>query len=230
MRTLRVLPSLLLLAPIALAGCTSVTGGRPGVPSQIRSLTSIGDRPYPVETGEPGAKVVAEDDDRPAGRVLAERSISGRVLDAEGAPVPNAEVRVAVGGSGTGRAVAVATDEAGRFTLANLRDDTDYTLIAESEDDQGEIRSGRERVRAPRCASRSSWLTTSRPDLAAPWARSRAGRPSPTTTPHSRPPPPRPVPSRSSMRMTCPRARGGVVREVPHRACAGGRARRRPEQ
>ncbi len=49
-------PALLL----GMAGCASLGGTRPAVPQQVRTITSIGDRPVSVVAGEPGASVVAD--------------------------------------------------------------------------------------------------------------------------------------------------------------------------
>ncbi len=71
------------------------------------------------------------------------------MTDGQGRPVPEATVRLAIDGTPAGRAVRVATDEAGRFTLHNLRNGSDYTVIAEWRDEDGGLRSGRVRARAP---------------------------------------------------------------------------------
>ena len=47
--------------------------------------------------------------------------ISGRVFDEEGRAVPNARVRLGVGGSAGGRVNFATTDRSGAFTLHGLR-------------------------------------------------------------------------------------------------------------
>jgi thiol-disulfide isomerase/thioredoxin len=140
-----------LTAPVVLHafGCASVTGGRPSVPSGVRTITAIGDRTVAVASGEPGETVTAPMD-APGPPPAPSRRISGRVLDEQGRPVPGATVRLAVDGSPAGRSVRTTTDEAGRFALANLRSGSTYSLIAEWEDESGAYREGRLAVEAPR--------------------------------------------------------------------------------
>ena len=71
--------------------------------------------------------------------------ISGRVLDEDGHPVPDALVRLADGGSRGGRDIQVRTDRSGAFTLGGLRPGSTYWLIAEVED-AGVPRTGRIRA------------------------------------------------------------------------------------
>lgn len=141
------------LIPLSLAfapGCASVTGERPNVPTQVRTITSIGDRALPVVSGEPGTAVAAAvADPEPEPAAVVSRRVSGRVVDADGQPVADAVVRVAVDGSATGRSLSTRTDEAGRFALNNLREGSTYTVIAEAEDDRGAVAIGRRRVSAP---------------------------------------------------------------------------------
>jgi thiol-disulfide isomerase/thioredoxin len=144
--------SIALAVIVALApGCSSVTGGRPNVPSEVRTLTSIGDQDLPVRSGEPGSTIAA-DDETPTRitEAAASPAITGRVVDDRGDPVPGAEVRVAISGTSRGRTTRTESDEAGRFKLPNLREDAEYTVIAEVEDEQGRLVSGRRKVRAPR--------------------------------------------------------------------------------
>ena len=136
---------LLLGSPL---GCASVTSGRPNVPPNIRTVTSIGDRPHPVISGEAGTAVAADDPD-PTPSATVARRVSGRVVNAQGEPVPNALVRVAIDGSASGRTVATHTDEAGRFALTNLREGSTYTVIVEYEDARGALHSARRRVSVP---------------------------------------------------------------------------------
>src|SRR3989442_6765455 len=113
----RLLPSSLALVA---AGCAGVTGGRHGVAPQIRTITSVGDKPLPVVAGTPG-DAVASGRDAPERRPSPEGQISGRVLDERGRAVPNAEVRLAVDGSAKGTEARATTDRAAGFTLHGLR-------------------------------------------------------------------------------------------------------------
>lgn len=142
LRTLRATTSFLIL-PIYLAGCASTSG----VSSKIRTVASVGDRPLPVVSGEPGASVVAD-------RVAPERArndsgrISGRVVDENGNPRPDVRVRLAVGNAPGGKVIQATTDRTGAFTLRGVRPGASYTVIAEWEDNQDHL-TGRSVVRAP---------------------------------------------------------------------------------
>jgi len=74
--------------------------------------------------------------------------ISGRVYDDRGRPVPNAKVRLAVGGSPSGKASYATTDRSGAFTLRGLRAGSYYTVIAEYQAQNGAM-SGRIEAKAP---------------------------------------------------------------------------------
>lgn len=139
------LPALVLLVP---AGCASVTGSRGGVPPNVRTITAIGDRPLPVASGETG-RAVAASDPEPEPPPAPMRRVAGRVVDADGAPVPGATVRVAVNGSSSGRSLETETDDLGRFAMSNLREGSTYSLIAEWEDERGDLHAGRRVVTAP---------------------------------------------------------------------------------
>ncbi len=132
MRTRRVPACLLLAISLGASGCASVASPRPHVASNIRTVTSVGDKTLPTVAGTPGDTVVAGQPapERRAPRGLEGR-ISGRVLDEEGHPVPNAEVRLAIGGAARGRSVRARTDASGAFTLQGLRRGTPYTVVAE---------------------------------------------------------------------------------------------------
>jgi hypothetical protein len=117
MRTLRI--AVRLLPPslaLAVAGCASVAGGRRAEAPQVRTITSVGDKPLPVVAGTPGDSV-SSGRVAPERRTDAEGRISGRVLDERGRAVPNAEVRLAVDGAAKGKSVHATTDRAGGFTL-----------------------------------------------------------------------------------------------------------------
>lgn len=128
-------------------GCASVPMASPRVPSGARTVTVVGDRPVKVASGEPGATESISAD--PATPMEVDRRIAGRVVDETGDPVPDAVIRLAVDGAGAGRSVEVTTDAAGRFGLSSLRRGSEYTLIAEWQDEQGELLSGRRIVVAP---------------------------------------------------------------------------------
>ena len=142
MCTLR--PSLrLLILPLCLVGCASTTG----VSSKIRTVATIGDKPLPVVTGEPGA-ILASDRVAPELRANPEGRISGRVVDEQGNSVANARVRLAVGNAPGGKVVRATTDRSGAFTLRGLRPGSSYTVIAEQDDGRG-LLTGRTEAQAP---------------------------------------------------------------------------------
>lgn len=146
MRTrIRTLP--LLLIPAGAFGCSSLPKTLPGPPPKITTVTSVGDQPRPVVSGTPGNSVAADVDYVEERRVTGDR-LSGRVVDARGEPVPGANVRLAIGSASAGRTTSVNTDDAGRFTIHGLRPGTDYTVIAETEDEQGRVATGRVRAQA----------------------------------------------------------------------------------
>lgn len=108
---------------------------RPEAAPQLKTFAQVGDRPYPVVTGPAGDAVVS-------GQVAPERrpstdgTLSGRVVDARGEPVPGARVRLAADGAGRGRLSNVETDKAGGFTIRGLRPGSSYTVIAEYDDER----------------------------------------------------------------------------------------------
>ncbi len=133
-----------------LAGCANTSGLRTGGPSRMKTFLSVGDKPSPGSTGEPGSKVAADSD--PSAGVLrrnkrTDARISGRVVDGDGHPVPEARVRLADGGTSGGQVVNTTTDRSGAFTLRGLRPGTDYTVVAEWDDD-GRTLTGRTNARA----------------------------------------------------------------------------------
>ncbi|SIN79677.1 Thiol-disulfide isomerase or thioredoxin [Singulisphaera sp. GP187] len=144
MHTLRTSTSLLLLPLLlCLAGCASTSG----VSSKMQTVASVGDKKYPVVTGEPGASVVA--DAAPAEpSVRAKGRISGRVVDDTGEPLPDVRVRLAVGNTPGGQVISATTDRTGAFTLNGVRAGSSHTVIAEWEDGQ-EYLTGRSVVDAP---------------------------------------------------------------------------------
>ncbi|MEO6811739.1 MAG: redoxin domain-containing protein [Isosphaeraceae bacterium] len=151
---------LLTFVPLIGAGCASVTGARFAHVPKVRTVTSIGDKPVSIVAGAMGESVTVGNDS-PDLRVASEGQISGRVLDAQGHPASNAEVRVAVGGASAGRLVRTRTDEAGGFTLHGLRPDASYTLVAEGDDAEGPRLVGQQVARAP---SRRVLISLADPD------------------------------------------------------------------
>jgi thiol-disulfide isomerase/thioredoxin len=142
--------TLCLLSMVSIVtGCSQTGALRSSNTSDVKTIASVGDKPFPIVTGEPGTgslRAEPEDIDRPA--VPTGSRISGRVYDERGKPVPDAKVRLAVGGAGGGKAVVATTDRSGAFTLHGLRSGSSYTVIAEYEDEEGTM-SGRAQVKAP---------------------------------------------------------------------------------
>ncbi len=138
----------LLSAVFIFSGCSQTGALRSSNTSDVKTIASIGDKPLPIVSGEPGASLRAEteDVDRP---VQSGSRISGRVYDERGKPVQGVKVRLAVGGTAGGKAVVATTDRSGAFTLSGLRSGSAYTVIAEYEDEEGAM-SGRVQVKAPR--------------------------------------------------------------------------------
>ncbi len=133
-----------------LVGCSQTRWMRSTDPSDIKTVASINGKPVSTVTGEPGTGTARrEDNEDDAPRPATGSRISGRVVDEEGQPVANAVVRLGVGGSSGGRVNFATTDRSGAFTLHRLRPGTNYTLIAESQGDDGML-SGRAQARAPR--------------------------------------------------------------------------------
>ena len=133
-----------------LSGCSTASGGRGGPKSKMKTFLSVGDKPLPVVSGEPGSTIAADDAPLPTGprrNGRAEGRISGRVFGADGRPVPEARVRLAVNDAAGGKVVRASTDRSGAFTLHGLRPESDYTVIAEWEDDSG-VQTGRSNARA----------------------------------------------------------------------------------
>jgi thiol-disulfide isomerase/thioredoxin len=144
---------LIILVLLGLVGCTSTSSYRTteGAP-KLRTVATIGDKPLPIVTGEPGETVTPDSAPEPPlerrPRTDAGERVSGRVIDENGEPVAGAQVRLGVSSAPGGRVVQTTTDRAGGFTLRGLRPGTSYTLIAELEDDQG-VLTGRSTVQVP---------------------------------------------------------------------------------
>ncbi len=137
----------LLSSVLIVSGCSQTGALRSSNTSDVKTIASVGDKPLPIVSGEPGASLRAEteDIDRPA---RSGSRISGRIYDERGKPVPGAKVRLAVGGTAGGKAVVATTDRSGAFTLSGLRSGSSYTVVAEYEDEEG-LMSGRVQVKAP---------------------------------------------------------------------------------
>ncbi len=152
MSTLRLSVVLLvLLVLLGLVGCSSTPVYRtaPNAP-KMRTVATIGDKPLPMVTGEPGEALTAtaEPPAERSSRANSDGRISGRVVDEQDKPVEGAQVRLAVSNAPGGRDVRATTDSSGGFTLRGLRPGTSYTVIAEWEDGQGVV-TGRSTVQAP---------------------------------------------------------------------------------
>jgi thiol-disulfide isomerase/thioredoxin len=128
-------------------GCSQTGGVRPGSPSNMRTVASVGDKPLPSVSGEPGASLRADADDLDLPPSSGSR-ISGRVYDERGKPVPNAKVRLAVTSTPGGKAVYATTERSGAFTLHGLRPGTSYAVIAEYQGQEG-MMTGRAQAKAP---------------------------------------------------------------------------------
>ncbi len=141
--------TLCLLSMVSIvAGCSQTGALRSSNTSDVKTIASVGDKPLPIVTGEPGTgslRAEPEDIDRPA---PSGSRISGRVYDERGKPVPDVKVRLAVGGAAGGKAIVATTDRSGAFTLAGLRSGSSYTVIAEYQDEEGTM-SGRAQAKAP---------------------------------------------------------------------------------
>jgi thiol-disulfide isomerase/thioredoxin len=148
MRFPRLLPCLLIgYLGLGLCGCAQPWNVRKAQGDGVKTVASIGEKPLPIRSGIPEESVRADDTptDLPA---PSPGRISGRVYDEKGRPVPNARVRLAVGGESGGKAVSSITDNSGAFTLRGLRPGSSYTVIAEYQGKTG-MMTGRVDVEAP---------------------------------------------------------------------------------
>ncbi len=136
----------LLTVLCTLMGCTQTGGIRPSPPSNVRTVASVGDKPLPSVSGEPGASLRSDTDDLDLPASSGSR-ISGRVYDDRGKPVPNAKVRLAVSSSPGGKSVYGTTMRDGSFTLRGLKPGTSYDVIAEYQGEDG-MMTGRTRAKA----------------------------------------------------------------------------------
>ncbi len=128
---------------LGLSGCSATSNGpRTGALSKMKTYLAVGDKPLPVVSGEPGSSITAAepsdvDPPRPRRTANALGQISGRVFDRDGNPIPDARVRIAVSGASGGKLTRATTDRSGAFTLHGLRPGSSYTVIAESDADDG---------------------------------------------------------------------------------------------
>ena len=144
----------LLAVVCIIAGCSQTGGIRPGNASNMRTVASVGDKPLPSVSGEPGASLRADTDDLDLPPASGAR-ISGRVYDERGKPVPNVKVRLAVTSTPGGKVVYATTDRSGAFTLRGLRPGSSYAVIAEYQGEDG-MMTGRTQAKAPQVDVRIS--------------------------------------------------------------------------
>jgi peroxiredoxin len=143
MHTPRLASCLLALAGCSIAGCTQTGWLRSNSPSNMKTVASVGDKTLPIVAGDPstGSTTRVESEQLDLGAPSGSK-ISGRVFDDRGRPVPKAVVRLVVNGAPAGRDSFATTDRSGAFTLHDLRAGRAYTLIAESQGEDG-MMSGR---------------------------------------------------------------------------------------
>ncbi len=112
-------------------GCNAVGFDSTRVSPKLKTIAAIGDRSMPTVSGAPGSMIAADRIDPKRVRPAEER-ISGRIVDPDGVPVPNARVRIAIDGVDGGQAIRDITDASGGFTLRGLQPGRSYTILAES--------------------------------------------------------------------------------------------------
>ena len=133
---------------VSMVGCSQTGGLRTEPADGVKTVASVGDRPLPIRSGTGDSSVRAQDPE-PIVAPSTRGRISGRVYDDRGKPVPDARVRLAVGGEAGGKAVTAKTDRSGAFTLRGLRPGSSYTLIAEYQAENGSMVTGRVETEAP---------------------------------------------------------------------------------
>jgi thiol-disulfide isomerase/thioredoxin len=129
------------------------------VRTEPRAIASIGGKTEVIVSGEPGSSIASSVPDYP-GDTPRDSKISGRVVDDHGRPVPDARVRLAIGGAKGGRVEDVKADSSGAFTLHRLKPGSNYVVIAEAEDG-GERLVGRVQARAPQSSLKIRMLPRS---------------------------------------------------------------------
>ncbi len=112
-------------------GCNAVGFDSARVSPKLKTIAAIGDRSMPTVSGAPGSTIAADRIDPKRVRPAEER-ISGRIVDPDGVPIPNARVRIAIDGVDGGQAIRDVTDASGGFTLRGLQPGRSYTILAES--------------------------------------------------------------------------------------------------
>ncbi len=143
----------LLTVLCAVAGCSQTGGVRPGDTPGMRTVASVGDKPLPIVTGEPGGgSVRAETDELDLPESSGAR-ISGRVFDDRGKAVANAKVRLAENGSPGGKVINATTERSGAFTLRGLKTGVSYAVIAEYQGEDG-MMTGQAQAKAPQSGVR----------------------------------------------------------------------------
>lgn len=136
------------LLSLAGIGC-SAARVRPGGSLPARSVTKVGDETISRTSGDSDESVEVIGSRQVRRASSGHGALVGRVIDDDGRPVSGATVRSAIGGPGSkpARAISAKTDEAGRFSLADLPLGSEWTLIAEPPGDS--MRPGRIQVRVP---------------------------------------------------------------------------------
>lgn len=130
-------------------GCSQTGWLRPNNAAEMKTVASVDGKPVATAAGEPGSGLARREDvDDPGPPPAAGSRISGRVYDEQGRVVPNARVRLGVGGASGGRVNFATTDRSGAFTLHGLRPGRVYTLIAEYQAEDG-VMTGRVQAHAP---------------------------------------------------------------------------------
>ncbi len=137
----------LLILPFCMFGCSQNWTVRKPAGDDVKTVASVGDNALPIRSGTYDSSVRAQDTE-PIIPTPSRGRISGRVYDEHGKPVPNAKVRLAVGGEAGGKAVTSVTDRSGAFTLRGVRPGSSYTVIAEYEGEHG-LLTGRVEAEAP---------------------------------------------------------------------------------
>ena len=130
-----------------MCGCTQPWNVRKPPGDDVKTVASVGDKPLPIRSGTPEGSIRAEDTTTELPAPSPGR-ISGRVYDEKGRAVPNARVRLAVGGESGGKAVYSDHGQVGAFTLRGLRPGSSYTVIAEYQGKSG-MMTGRVDAQAP---------------------------------------------------------------------------------
>ena len=159
------LTSCLLSSVVIVSGCSQTGAFGSSNTSDVKTIASVGDKPLPIVSGEPGTSLRAdpEDIDRPvrpargspAGFTTNAVSPSRMPRFASQWEAPPAE-----------KAVVATTDRSGAFTLAGLRSGSSYTVSRNMRTKRDDVRPGT--VKAPRPMSASRCRLTAEPIKATP--------------------------------------------------------------